>query len=305
MKILQSLFLRPRFWPSWLGLGLMRLSVFLPAKLQLAIGRLLGASLRPFMRSREQIAARNLELCFPEMNEADRTKLLRENMLTMGTMPIETAMSWWGNDRQLQNRVVYEGLEHIESALSRGKGIILLTGHFTSMEMGGRLIMRKFPAYVMFRELKNPLFNHVMLKFRTLHSEGTILQEEPRAMLRALKKNKIVWYAPDQDYGRRFSISAKFFGISAATVPATARMARMSGAAVVPFVPIRDNQGHYTIKVFPALEQFPSDDELADTQRINDWVEAQVRKHPDQYFWVHRRFKTQPEGKGNFYRDTL
>lgn len=303
MKIFQSVFLHPRFWPSWLGLGLMRLSVFLPAKLQLTIGRLLGASLRPFMRSREHIAARNLELCFPEMKEADRAKLLKENMLTMGTMPIETAMSWWGSDCQLQNRVVYEGLEHITSALSRGKGIILLTGHFTSMEMGGRLIMRKFPAYVMFRELKNPLFNQVMLKFRTLHSEGTILQEEPRAMLRALKKNKIVWYAPDQDYGRRFSIQAKFFGISAATVPATARMARMSGALVVPFVPIRDNQGHYTIKVFPALEQFPSDDELADTQRINDWVETQVRQRPDQYFWVHRRFKTQPEGKGNFYRD--
>ncbi|WP_268743755.1 lysophospholipid acyltransferase family protein [Methylophaga lonarensis] len=97
-------------------------------------------------------------------------------------------------------------------------------------------------------------------------------------------------------------MQAKFFGISAATVPATARMARMSGAAVVPFVPIRDNQGHYTIKVFPALEQFPSDDELADTQRINDWVEDQVRQRPDQYFWVHRRFKTQPDGKGNFYR---
>ncbi|WP_430009145.1 LpxL/LpxP family Kdo(2)-lipid IV(A) lauroyl/palmitoleoyl acyltransferase [Methylophaga lonarensis] len=303
MKIFQSAFLHPRFWLSWLGLGLMRLSVFLPASLQLRIGRLLGALLRPFMRSRERIAARNLELCFPEMTEAERAELLKENMLTMGTMPIETAMSWWGSDRQLQNRVVYQGLEHIESALSRGKGIILLTGHFTSMEMGGRLIMRQFPAYVMFRELKNPLFNQVMLKFRTLHSEGTILQEEPRAMLRALKKNKIVWYAPDQDYGRRFSIQAKFFGISAATVPATARMARMSGAAVVPFVPVRDHQGGYKIKVFPALEQFPSEDELADTQRINDWVEAQIRQCPAQYFWVHRRFKTQPEGKGNFYRN--
>jgi KDO2-lipid IV(A) lauroyltransferase len=236
------------------------------------------------------------------MSKAEREKLLNAHMNTLGMMMIETAMSWWASDKALAKRVRYQGLEHLEAAKARGKGIILLTGHFTSMELGGRLIMLKTPAYVMFRKLKNRLFNTVMMRARTFHSEGIVLRDDPRAMLRALRKNKVVWYAPDQDFGPKLSLYAKFFGVQAATVPATARMAKMSGAAVVPFVPRREADGSYTITVSPALENFPSGDELADSQRINDWVEQEVRKSPEQYLWIHRRFKTQPDGKGHLYK---
>jgi len=142
----------------------------------------------------------------------------------------------------------------------------------------------------------------VMLHQRQRHSEGTILQADMRGMLRALKKNKVVWYAPDQDFGRRTSVFAKFFGIKAATIPATARLAKMSGAAVVPYVPRRLPNGNYSIDIGPAWENYPIGDELADAQRVNDWVEAEIKKSPTQYLWVHRRFKTQPEGKGLFYK---
>jgi KDO2-lipid IV(A) lauroyltransferase len=304
MTLFQKPFLHPRYWPSWLGLGLMRLSVYLPVRLQMLSGRLIAWVITPLTASRRRVAQRNLELCFPEMTDQQREDLLDENMRTMGMLLLETALSWWASDRSLAKRVRYEGLEHLEAGLAKGKGVILLTGHFTSMELGGRLIMLKKPCYVMFRELKNPLFNAVMVQSRTHHSEGIVLQEDPRAMVRALRKNKIVWYAPDQDYGRKLSIFAQFFGNTAATVPATARIAKMSGAAVVPFVPRREQDGTYTLTLSPALEDFPTGDDVGDAQRINDLIEKEVRQSPEQYYWVHRRFKTQPEGKkGSLYKN--
>mgnify|MGYP003646576439 CR=1 FL=1 len=277
MKILSKKFLHPRFWPNWLGLVLMRISIYLPKSWQLFAGHSLGRLMRLFMKDRERVARRNLELCFPEISQQERKELLSKNMLTMGMMPIETAISWWASDKSLEKRVEYHGLEHIHNALAKGKGVLLLTGHFTSMELGGRLIMLKQPCYVMFRELKSPLFNAVMLHQRQRHSEGTILQADMRGMLRALKKNS-------------------------ATIPATARLAKMSGAAVVPYVPRRLPNGNYSIDIGPAWENYPIGDELADAQRVNDWVEAEIKKSPTQYLWVHRRFKTQPEGKGLFYK---
>jgi KDO2-lipid IV(A) lauroyltransferase len=302
MNIFQKQFLHPRFWLSWLGLLLMRLSVYLPAKLQYRIGMLLGQLMQPFMRSRAKVVRRNLELCFPEMSDVEREYLVKKILKNTGMMMIETAISWWASDRQLRRRVTYEGLEHLEAAKAKGKGVILLTGHFTSMEIGGRLIMLQTPAYVMFRHLKNPLFNAVMMRSRIYHSEGIVMRDDVRAMLRALRKNKVVWYAPDQDFGPRNSIFAKFFGVTAATIPATARMVKMTGAEVVPFVPKRNSDGSYHIQIFPAWKAYPSGDDIVDAQRINDWIESQIRQMPEQYFWLHRRFKTQPDGKGRLYK---
>lgn len=282
----------------------MRLSVYLPARLQVWIGVLLGALMRPLMKSRAQIARRNLELCFPEISDSDREELLKRSLDTMGMMMIETAMSWWASDSSLLKRVRYEGLEHLEQAKAEGKGVILLTGHFTSMELGGRLIMLKTPAYVMFRHLKNALFNAVMMRARTFHSEGIVLRDDPRAMLRALKKNKVVWYAPDQDFGKRRAVFARFFGVQAATIVATARMVKMTGARIVPFVPRREADGSYTVTIGQAWQDYPTGDDLVDAQRINDWLEQEVRRSPEQYLWVHRRFKTQPDGKGQLYKNS-
>ncbi|BDZ74287.1 MULTISPECIES: LpxL/LpxP family Kdo(2)-lipid IV(A) lauroyl/palmitoleoyl acyltransferase [Methylophaga] len=302
MNIFQKQFLHPRYWPSWLGLLLMRLSVYLPAKLQYRLGLLLGQMMQPFMRSRAKVVRRNLELCFPEMSQEERETLVKSILNNTGMMMIETAVSWWASDKQLFPRVTYDGLEHLEAAKQKGKGVILLTGHFTSMEIGGRLIMLQTPAYVMFRHLKNPLFNAVMMRSRIYHSEGIVMRDDVRAMLRALRKNKVVWYAPDQDFGPRNSIFAKFFGVTAATVPATARMVKMTSAQVVPFVPKRNEDGSYHIQIFPAWRDYPSGDDVADAQRINDWLESQIRLMPEQYFWLHRRFKTQPDGKGRLYK---
>lgn len=303
MNIFQKQFLHPRYWPSWLGLALMRLSVYLPVRLQLGAGRVIALLMTPLMKSRNKVASRNLALCFPDLSEQQRQQLLDANFRTMGMMLIETALSWWASDASLAKRVNYEGYEHLEEALAAGKGVILLTGHFTSMELGGRLIMLRQPCYVMFRHLKNPLFNEVMMQARTFHSEGIVLRDDPRGMVRALRKNKVVWYAPDQDFGRKLSVFAKFFNVPAATVPATARIVKMSGAKVVPFVPRREDDGSYTLTLSKALDGFPTGDDVADAQRINDIIETEVRKSPEQYFWVHRRFKTQQDAKkGALYK---
>lgn len=297
MKIFQWQFLHPRFWPSWLGLALMRVSVYFPIRMQIGSGLLLSWIMAPLMTARKKIARRNLELCFPELTSEQREKLLKDNFRTMGMMLIETALSWWASDAHLQKRVRYEGLEHLDAALEKGKGVILLTGHFTSMELGGRLIMLKRPCYVMFKELKNKLFNEVMMKARIFHSEGIVLRDDPRPMVRALRKNKIVWYAPDQDFGRKVSVFAKFFGVTAATIPATGRIVKMSGAAVLPFAPRREEYGSYTISIGEPLTDFPTGDDIVDAQRMNNLLEQEIRKSPEQYLWIHRRFKTQPDSK--------
>ena len=293
--------LHPKYWFSWLGLLLAYLSIFLPVSIQLKLGKLLSIISKPLFQKRFDIAKRNLDMCYPELSQQQREKILKKLQFSIGMMPIETALSWWASDKYLQKRVRYEGLEHLTSALEKGKGVILLTGHFTSMEIGGRFIMLKTPCYVMFREMNNSLFNAAMMKARTKHSEGIVLQDDPRSMVRALRKNNVVWYAPDQDLGPTHSIYAKFFGISAATIPATARLVKMSGAAVVPFIPRRDDNGLYTLTLKEPLENFPTGDDIADAQRINDVIEQEIRQSPEQYFWVHRRFKTQADGKGFLY----
>jgi len=303
MKVFQWQFLHPRFWFSWLGLLLMRLTVYLPIKIQLWLGNIIGAVISVMLKKRIKIAQHNLKLCFPELSTEQRAELLKKNQQAMGMLLIETALSWWASDQRLLKRVRYEGVEHLQQALASGKGVIVVTGHFTSMEIGGRLLGLKVPGYVFFRPMKNALFNAVMMNARKQYSEGIILQDDPRAMLRLLKKGKGVWYAPDQDFGKHRSIYVTFFGVSAATIPATGKMAKITGASVILFVPKREADGSYTLTCSPALADFPRGDDIKDTQRINDIIEAEIRKTPEQYFWIHRRFKSQPDSKkGAIYK---
>ena len=281
----------------------MRFSVYLPVKIQLWAGYYIAFFMHPFMKKRTEIAVRNLKLCFPKLSIRERQKLLDEITHNMGIMTIEIALSWWASDNQLKQRVRYEGLRHLNQALNNGKGVILLTGHFTSMELGGRLIMLKIPCHVMFHQLKNQLLNKIMMKARTFHSQGIISHNNPKDLIKALKKNRIVWYAPDQDFNNKSSIFAKFFGMQAATSSATARIVKMSGAIVITFIPRRKNDGSYSLTLNSPLEYFPVGNDMEDAQRINNIIEAEIRRSPEQYLWVHRRFKTQPEGKDQLYKN--
>ena len=282
----------------------MRLIAQLPYRLQMGIGRRLGRAMALFGKKRRRIAEINLGLCFPELEEAERKVLLMDHFRSLGMGMVETAMSWWTPDGKLADLARIEGLEHLERALARGKGVILLSGHFTSLEIGGRLLALFTPFHVLYRPHKNPLFEDVMKQARERNFDKAIRREDMRAMLRSLQQNMPVWYAADQDYGRQQSLFVPFFGIPAATITATSRLARRSGAAVVPFFQRRLEDGSgYLLRIQPALEDFPGTSLNADALRINRIMEEQIREMPEQYLWVHRRFKTRPEGEPSFYPD--
>lgn len=298
----QTTFLAPSYWPTWIVLGFMWLLAQLPYRLQMGAGRALGWGMERLGRQRRHIAEINLGLCFSDLSAAQRESLLKAHFRSLGKGMVETAMSWWTPKHRLLPLVCIEGQEHLARALDKGKGVILLSGHFTSLEIGGRLLALSTPFHVLYRRHKNPLFEMVMKRARERNFDQAIPREDMRAMLRSLKQNVPVWYAADQDYGREKSVFASFFDVPAATITATSRLARSSGAAVVPFFQRRMEDGSgYRLTIHPALEDFPGATPQEDAQRINRLMEQRIREMPEQYLWVHRRFKTRPKGTSPLY----
>lgn len=295
-------FLAPRYWPTWLGLGVLRVLALLPFAWQIRIGTAMGRMALRFSPHRRHVTRVNLELCFPALDAAQRQAMLIKHFESLGIGMLETALSWWSAPGRLRPLTRIDGLEHLHAALANGKGVILLSAHFTTLEIGGRLLAQHAPFHVMYREHKNALFEAVMKRAREEHFEKAIERNDIRGMLRSLKNNRAVWYAPDQNYRGEHTVFVPFFGVPAATITATSRLSRMSGAAVVPFFQHRlpGAQG-YALTLLPALTEFPSDDLEADTLRINQLIESQVLKAPEQYLWVHRRFKTRPTGERDVY----
>lgn len=296
-------YLAPRYWLLWLGFGLMWLVARLPFRVQMAAGAVLGWLMYVLLPARRHIAEVNLQLCFPELSDEVRRKMLRRHFDALGKASIETAMAWWSTDAHLNRLHRFEGMEHLDAALAQGKGVILLCAHFTTLEIGARVFAMHRPMVAMYREHKNPLYEHIMRHHRKVHFHDAIPRRDVRSAVRALKNNLPLWYAPDQDYGRKHSVFAPFFGVQAAMITATARFAKMSDAPVVPYFQERlaDGSG-YVMRLYPALEHFPVGDDVIDATTINAVIENEIRKFPEQYLWVHRRFKTRPEGESRPYQ---
>lgn len=297
-----SAFLHPRYWLTWLGLGALWLLSRLPFTLQMRLGSLLGMLMYHLARRRRHITRCNIGLCFPELDSAAQQMLIRKTFRSAGISLMETGLAWWGRDKVLARRVQVEGLEHLQRATALGKGVLLLGAHFTSLEISGRLLARFHPCAAMYRKHDNPLFEAIIKHSRETHLDKIISRRDMRGMVRALREGTVVWYATDQDFGPRNSVFAPFFGIQTASLVMTSKLARLSGAPVVPFFSQRlDDDSGYKLILLPALTDFPSGDDVADAARINAIIERQVRKVPDQYLWLHRRFKTRPEGESGLY----
>ena len=297
-------FLHPRFWPLWLGLVLLWLVVQLPYRALLCIGRALGAVMYRVATERRRIAARNLELCFPELPSVERKRLLKENFASTGIAFFEMAMSWWWPKARLARLAHIEGLEHLQAAQRDGEGAILMALHFTTLEIGAALLGQRHTIDGMYREHRNALFDYVQRQGRERHNLDSLAveREDVRGMIKLLRKGRAIWYAPDQDYGAKQSLFVPLFGIEAATVSATTHFARLGKARVIPFTQQRlaDGSG-YRLVLHPPLADFPGESEMADCLRINQWVEASVRECPEQYLWAHRRFKSRPPGAPKLY----
>ncbi len=297
-----SLFLAPRYWPLWLLLGLFRLLVMLPYRWQLKLGAGLGDLSWYLLPRRRRIVEKNITLAFPRLSKEQQRQLARDSLRNSGIAMFETLLSWWGNEQRLKPLARIDGLEHLQRAWKNQKGIILLGGHFTCMMLCGRILAMQLPFQVLAKKVQNPLFEALTRHYREKHYQAVIDSRDLRTMIRALKNNRICWYAPDQDFGRRHAIFAPFMGVPATTLTITARLAKLSGAPVLPisYRRLPDNKG-YQITISPPLAGFPSGDELQDATRVNQIIEQQIQPAPEQYLWVHRRFKTRPIGEPRFY----
>ncbi len=297
-----SRFLAPRYWGTWLALGLLRSLNLFPYRWQVGIGAGLGRLLYHVGKRRRRITETNIARCFPELDVGAQKLLVKRTFRAAGIAIPETALAWWGKDADLAPLVEIEGMAHLRAALAQGKGVLLLGAHFTSLEISGRLLALHQPCQAMYRRHDNPLFEAVIKQSRETHLEGLIERRDMRRMIRSLREGKVVWYAPDQDFGTRSGVFAPFFGIQTATLVMTSKLAKVSGAPVLPFFSqhTEGNKG-YRLIIRPALEDFPSGDDVADATRINAIIEEQVRKAPEQYLWLHRRFKTRPPGEAPFY----
>jgi KDO2-lipid IV(A) lauroyltransferase len=282
----------PSYWPTWIALGILRAFEPLPFPVLVALGTLIGVVIVRLPLSFVRIARRNLELCLPELTVEERERLLRQHFRSIGIGIFETAMSWWSSDERIRKLTRFEGTEHLEAALARGRGAILLSAHFTTLEIGARALCARVAASVMYRPTRNVVLERFLMRLRGKQAKRAIPRDDVRTLISALKANEPVWYAPDQSYRKKGAEMVPFFNIPAATNTATSRLARMTGAAVLPYFPERlPGARGYRMVIQPMLENFPTEDQVADARRFNQLIEAQVRHVPAQYLWIHRRFK--------------
>jgi Kdo2-lipid IVA lauroyltransferase/acyltransferase len=295
--------LAPRYWLTWAGLGLLRLVALLPFTSIVWLGRLLGALLRRLPLRFARTARRNIELCLPELSPQARERLLDEHFASLGIALLEIPFAWWSSPKRLAKLVHIEGAEHLRAAQARNCGVILLTAHFTSMELAGRTLLFLAPVGFLYRETKNEVLAYALKRFRVGYGGHPIPKDDIRAFISALRHNECVWYAPDQSYRKKGAEMVPLFGIPAATNTLTSRLARMTGATVLPyfFQRLPGTQGYRAV-IHPPLENFPSDCAAADAERFNHLIEAQVRRVPEQYLWIHRRFKGLSADYPDYYR---
>jgi len=296
-------FWQPRFWPLWLGLGLLRLIVLLPQRARMKVGSFVGGLAYRVAGSRVQVAHRNIELCFPELSPEEQNDLTRRHFQSLGKMAVEMAMGWWLSDAAIERLVTIEGEENLEQPVKDGQGILMLAGHFAGTEICGRYMKDRLPPMAaMYRPNNSPLMDEFMRRSRAQSVPQLITKNSIRELLKALKNGTPVWYAPDQAYVGKNAVLVDFCGEPGMTNPATSQLLKSGKAVLIPFFPMRnaDDSGYHIIYE-PPVENIPTDDIEADTALVNKALESHIRRVPEQYYWVHKRFKGRPEPYPNPY----
>jgi len=292
-----------RHWPTWIALGLMRVLGYLPMPLLAAIGRPLGLLVYCLHAERRHVVRVNIARCFPELTAAARNRLARAHFRAFGQALLDIGVAWWAGRARIVRLVHLRGYDHYERALRGGRNVILLAPHFVGLEIGGIRLSLDRPMVTIFRHPDNEVLRDVIERARTRF--GLRLVEHNRALtalVRLIKSGTPLYYLPDQDAGRRNAVFSPFFGIPTATFAVLGRLAALTDAVVIPCYTRQRSWGRgYETVLAPPLAGFPSGDPLEDTRRMNAVIEEAVRATPEQYFWVHKRFKTRPEGEPRFY----
>ena len=289
-------YLAPKFWTTWLLLGWLRLMACLPLPVALKIHKVLGRGLWYLLKRRRNIVRRNLALCFPGLAPAGIERLAKEHFENIGAFFAELAFAWFASDKRLARLFRIEGREHLDAALAKGHGVLLVSGHFTPLEICTPAIKPLVPLFAfMYTPRRNVLLDAFQSRGRERTGHESFPNSDLRALLRALKRNAVVWYAPDQAYVGSSGVLLTFFGEPAMTNTGASRIARMSGATIVPlfFCRLADDSG-YLVRFHAPLPDVPSDDLVRDTRALTALLEEFVRECPAQYFWTHRKFKGRP-----------
>lgn len=285
-----------------IGLAIIWLLHLLPLQVLAPMGRGAGRLLYVFARERRHVALTNLKLCFPERSEDERRRIARAHFQVLARSLLEHGLLWWSSRARVQKLVRVEGLEHWKAV--EGKPVIWLAPHFIGLDMGGARIITEWRGVSVYSKQKNPVFDRVLLHGRTRFVTPVLFsrQDGIRPVVKTIRDGLPFYYLPDMDFGERDSIFVPFFGVPAATITGLSRLVHLARAVVVPAVTrqLPGAQG-YELRFYPAWENFPTDDIEADTRRMNAFIEERVREMPEQYYWVHKRFKTRPPGEAGFY----
>jgi len=289
---------------SRLAVGLLWLLHWLPLPVLSRCGNALGSLSFLLGRRRRHIVLVNLRLCFPELSEAQRQQLARAHFRVLGRSMLERSLLWWASTERLSRLITVVGDDQLRTLVEAGRPVLMLTPHFVGLDAGGAAIAMRFDCASIYAVQSNRVFDRLLLRGRQRFGDQLLLsrQEPVRSSVRAMKAGRPLYYLPDMDFGRRDSIFVPFFGVQTATVPGLSRLARLAGATVVPCLTrILPDAAGYLVTVGEPWQDFPSRDVEADTARMNAWIEEAIRSMPEQYYWVHRRFKTRPEGESRPY----
>ncbi len=297
-------FRAPRYWPTWLLWLFLHAVARLPLSVQMALGRRFGPILRRVRKRDRAVARRNLEICFGELSAEERERLMERHFESIGLSLVEMAIGWFSPLDRLRRIIRVEGREHLDAALARGKGVLLIGAHFTTLEVGVAILEELCPRVTtMYRTQRNRMMDVLIRRGRSRFASVQIPRDNVRALLRRLKANDVVAYMPDQTYLGNQSAMLPFFGEPALTNVVTSKLARISGATALPyfFRRLPDDSG-YVVEIGPPMPGFPSDDPQADTRQFVALLEAFIRRAPEQYLWLYKKFKRRPEEYGNPYR---
>ena len=285
---------------TYLGVLVLWLVHFLPLSWIGAIGSALGSILYRFGRGR--VTRINLALCFPDMPERERHDLGLRHFRMLGRNAVELSVMVWGSEKQLLELIHVEGIEHLKAVA--GRPVIALAPHFIGLNMGGIRVAYEYPGTSsVYSRQKNPVLDRIFLKARTRFGDPHLVsrQEGLRSIIRVIRSGKPFYFLPDMDFGPRDAIFVPFFGVPTATITTLPRLAKLTGAAVIPVVTRQVGNG-YVVRFYPEWKDYPTEDLEADVRRMNAFIEERVLEMPDQYFWAHKRFKTRPPGQPNPYR---
>lgn len=291
----QKQFLCPKYWGIWFLLGLLRGLHCLPYRLRFRLGAWLGRTLGRFAKKRARIVEANLAIAFPEKTSTERQQIATQHFESLGISLFESMLVWWGDYRRHPDTAFEKGLvnvvglEHLRAAEATGKGVIILTPHFTTTDIIGTFISFSTSLSAVYRPHDNPLMNYLIAKGRS-QSVKPISKYNLREMVKSLKQGENLGFLPDQRYRAKGKVDVPFFGVKAPSNPATSKLCKLTGALVVPTFLTRDKHFHYTLEFLPALENFPSQSDEEDTLRLHQIYENQIRKNPAQYLWVHNRW---------------